>query len=191
MDANVEVLFTPWARTFGGYLRPAIGATVNFNGDTSKVYADVRWEIEVSYGVFFAIGLGAALHAGHLSADFLPTQGAGCASTVPPFRGARLPLQRREQHLHLRRPHLERLHPAQHEGMDTVGIRFGHRFGPLAEPPDNQDISIGDFSGAWSARLLAAAVGESTSVLPVCLPVRLHSVPRAGRARRAPAMARL
>ena len=48
----MEILFTPWARTFGGYLRPAIGATVNFNGDTSKVYADVRWKIEAPYGVF-------------------------------------------------------------------------------------------------------------------------------------------
>src|SRR5262245_37225021 len=34
VDANLEVLFLPWAYTFGGYLRPAIGATINFNGDT-------------------------------------------------------------------------------------------------------------------------------------------------------------
>ena len=86
MDANVEILFTPWARTFGGYLRPAIGATVNFNGDTSKVYADVRWEIEAPSGVFFAIGLGAAIHDGHLSADSPDARRwvRKCCSTLPP-----------------------------------------------------------------------------------------------------------
>ena len=57
-DANFEVLFAPWARTFGGYLRPALGATVNFVGDTSKAYADLRWEIEAPSGVFFALGMG-------------------------------------------------------------------------------------------------------------------------------------
>ena len=39
------------------------------------------------------------------------------------------------------------------EGTDTVGIRFGHRFGPLVEPPDNQDIPIGDFSGRYIGSL--------------------------------------
>jgi hypothetical protein len=32
VDPNAEVLFLPWAYTFGGYLRPAIGTTINFNG---------------------------------------------------------------------------------------------------------------------------------------------------------------
>ena len=57
-DANFEVLFAPWARTFGGYLRPAIGTSVNFIGGTSKAYADLRWEAETASGVFFATGHG-------------------------------------------------------------------------------------------------------------------------------------
>jgi len=68
-DANLEVLLLPWAQTFGGYLRPALGATINFNGDTSKAYADLRWEIEAPSGVFFALGMGAAVDNGYLDAS--------------------------------------------------------------------------------------------------------------------------
>src|SRR5262245_4431875 len=64
-DANIEVLFSPWSQAFGGYLRPALGATVNFNGDTSKAYADLRWEIEAPSGLFFGLGMGAAIHNGN------------------------------------------------------------------------------------------------------------------------------
>ena len=68
-DANIEVLFQPWARTFGGYLRPAIGTTVNFNGDTSKAYVDLRWEFETPSGLFFALGMGGAIHDGNLGIE--------------------------------------------------------------------------------------------------------------------------
>jgi lipid A 3-O-deacylase len=153
VDANVEILFTPWARTFGGYLRPAIGATVNFNGDTSKVYADVRWEIEAPYGVFFAIGLGAALHDGHLSADSPQHKALGAQVLFHPsaelgyrFNGV--------NSISIFADHISNgFTRRNNEGMDTVGIRFGHRFGPLAEPPDNQDIPIGDFSGPYIGAL--------------------------------------
>src|ERR1700682_6174925 len=50
-DANFEVLLAPWARTFGGYLRPAIGTSVHFIGGTSKAYADMRWETETPSGL--------------------------------------------------------------------------------------------------------------------------------------------
>ncbi len=149
-----EVLFTPWARTFGGYLRPAIGATVNFNGDTSKVYADVRWEIEAPSGVFFAMGMGAALHDGHLGTDDPAPQGAGAYVLFHPsaelgyrFNGV--------NSISIFADHISNgFTRRNNEGMDTVGIRFGHRFGPPGGARrDNQDIPIGDFSGPYIGAL--------------------------------------
>ena len=148
VDANVEVLFTPWARAFGGYLRPAIGATVNFNGDTSKAYADVRWEIEAPYGVFFALGLGAAIHDGHLSADAPDHKALGSRVLFHPsaelgyrFDGA--------NSISIFADHISNgFTRRNNEGMDTVGIRLGHRFGPLVAP-ETVDVPIADFSGPY------------------------------------------
>lgn len=151
-DANFEVLFTPWARTFGGYLRPAIGATVNFNGDTSKAYADVRWEIEAPYGVFFAVGLGAAIHDGHLDADAPDHKALGARVLFHPsaelgyrFDGV--------NSISIFADHMSNgFTRRNNEGMDTVGVRLGHRFGPLVAQ-ETVDIPIGDFSGPYLGAL--------------------------------------
>src|SRR5260370_17384561 len=39
-DANFEVLFVPWAHTFGGYLRPAIGTIAHFTRGTPQHHPD-------------------------------------------------------------------------------------------------------------------------------------------------------
>jgi opacity protein-like surface antigen len=172
VDANFEVLFTPWARAFGGYLRPAVGATVNFNGDTSKAYADVRWEIEAPYGVFFALGLGAAIHDGHLSADAPDHKALGSRVLFHPsaelgyrFDGA--------NSISIFADHISNgFTRRNNEGMDTVGIRLGHRFGPLVAP-ETVDVAIADFSGPYigasagyqfeNADWLAASAARSTT----------------------------
>ena len=147
-DANLEVLFTPWARAFGGYLRPAIGATLNYNGDTSKAYADVRWEIEAPYGVFFAIGLGAAIHDGHLDADSPDHKALGSRVLFHPsvelgyrFDGA--------NSISIFADHISNgFTRRNNEGMDTVGVRLGHRFGPLVAR-ETVDAPVADFSGPY------------------------------------------
>ena len=52
-----------WISLFGT-IRPALGATVNFAGYTSKAYLDARWQVECCWGAFFALGIGAAIHNG-------------------------------------------------------------------------------------------------------------------------------
>ena len=65
VDINAELL-GPGVAFLGGTLRPAIGGSVNTAGYTSKAYLDARWEIDLRYGVFFGLGLGAAIHDGNL-----------------------------------------------------------------------------------------------------------------------------
>jgi lipid A 3-O-deacylase len=147
-DANFEVLFVPWARTFGGYLRPALGATVNFNGDTSKAYADLRWEIEGPSGVFFALGMGAAIHDGELTASDADRKALGSRVLFHPsaelgyrFDGV--------NSVSLFADHISNGYTRRYnDGMDTVGIRFGHRLAPIG-PEGAQELPAADFSGAY------------------------------------------
>ena len=147
-DANLEVLFAPWSQAFGGYLRPALGATINFNGDTSRVYADLRWEIEAPSGVFFALGMGAAVHNGNTDLSdpdhkalgfpvlFHPSAEIGYrwdgVNSISIFAD------------HISNGFTQRFN----EGMDTVGIRYGRRLVPRANeaPPDYPSA---DFSGFY------------------------------------------
>jgi len=147
-DANFEVLFAPWARTFGGYLRPALGATVNFVGDTSKAYADLRWEIEAPSGVFFALGMGAAVHNGELTAVDPDRKALGSRVLFHPsaelgyrFDGA--------NSISLFADHMSNgFTQRDNDGMDTVGVRFGHRFAPM--PADAApEGPVADYSGAY------------------------------------------
>jgi lipid A 3-O-deacylase len=154
VDANVEVLFSPLARTFGGYLRPAIGATINFNGDTSKAYADLRWEIESPSGIFFALGMGAAIHDGELGSGDPNSKALGSRVLFHPsaelgwrFDGANS-ISIFADHISNGFTHRD------NEGMDTVGVRFGHRFAPF-RAVETADRPAADFSGFY----LGAAAG--------------------------------
>ena len=172
VDANVEVLFAPWARTFGGYVRPAIGVTVNFNGETSKAYADLRWEIEAPSGVFFAMGMGAAFHDGNLGTDDPARKALGSYVLFHPsaefgyrFDGV--------NSISIFFDHMSNgFTRFNNEGMDTLGIRFGHRFGS-PQAPETVDGPIGNFAGPYlgavagyqfqSADWLAVTRGNATT----------------------------
>ena len=159
-DANIEILFTPWARTFGGYLRPAIGASLNFNGDTSKAYADLRWEIEAPWGAFFAIGLGTAVHDGHLSADSPDHKALGAPVLFHP--SAELGY-RFENGLSVSffADHMSNGFSRRYnEGMDTVGVRLGHRLGPLLAR-ETDDGSTADFSGPYIGAVAGYQLGNA------------------------------
>jgi len=62
VDINAEVLFNSVYDVLGGYIHPAVGASINTGGDTSKVYAGLRYRYELDNGPFF--GLGVAAHDG-------------------------------------------------------------------------------------------------------------------------------
>src|SRR5262245_52590901 len=53
VDINAELLFGYGMPFVGGAIRPAIGASVNTEGFTSRAYVDARWEYQTPSGIFF------------------------------------------------------------------------------------------------------------------------------------------
>jgi lipid A 3-O-deacylase len=149
VDANVEVLFQPWAYAFGGYLRPAIGGTINFNGDTSKAYADLRWEVEAASGVFFALGMGAAVHNGQI--DFTDPAHKALGSPVLFHPSAELGYRwDGVNSISIFADHMSNGFTQRYnEGMDTVGIRYGRRLSPLESDAPVAEVPVSSFSGPY------------------------------------------
>jgi lipid A 3-O-deacylase len=177
-DANVELLFSPLARTFGGSLRPAIGATINFNGYTSKAYADLRWERETPSGVFFGLGIGVAAHNGETAIVDNAHKALGSKVLFHPsaelgyrFDGA--------NSVSVFADHISNGYSRRNnEGMDSLGLRFGHKFGPAVDHSSGRvEGKVGDFSGFyigaaggyqsaradWSAGLSATKSGPAVA----------------------------
>jgi hypothetical protein len=129
-DLNLEVMFGPSLPILFGTVRPALGATFNFAGFTSKAYLDARWQVECCWGAFFALGIGAAIHDGDL--DSLATaqnhKQLGYRVLFHPNWewGVRLT----EHHsLSIFFEHISNANTApKNEGMDNLGLRYGYRF---------------------------------------------------------------
>ena len=147
-DANFEILFLPWAYTFGGYLRPAIGATVNFSGDTSKAYADLRWEMQTATGVFFAIGMGATIHNGET--NLVEEDRKALGSQVLFHPSAEIGYRPDGIHsISIFADHMSNGFSRRYnEGMDTVGVRFGRMLNPIVPMPTFEQ-PIANFAGAY------------------------------------------
>ena len=69
-DLNAELLFGKLATSpdsFGNLLipRPHIGATINFIGRTSNVYAGVTWDVDIYRGLFLEGAFGGAANDGY------------------------------------------------------------------------------------------------------------------------------
>ena len=127
-DLNGEVILTPSASFLGGTIRPAIGGTVNFNGGTSKAYADARWEYQTSLGVFFGLGLGAAVHNGYLTPTSLDHKALGSRVLfhIPAEIGYRFA---GGQTLSVYFEHTSNGYTQKYnEGLDDLGIRYGIKF---------------------------------------------------------------
>ena len=127
VDINAELL-GPGVAFLGGTLRPAIGGSVNTAGYTSKAYLDARWEIDLRYGVFFGLGLGAAIHDGNLD----PTEpdrkalGSRVLFHIPFELGYRFD---ERQSISVYFEHMSNGSLADHnEALDSIGIRYGYRF---------------------------------------------------------------
>src|SRR5262249_38556604 len=66
-DLNVEVLFAkPWGTAAEWWLpRPAVGATINFDGKTSIGYLDARWQYNITDWSFLELGFGGSVNNGN------------------------------------------------------------------------------------------------------------------------------
>jgi hypothetical protein len=127
-DLNGEMIFSSALPLFGGVLRPAIGGTLNLQGDTSKLYAYGRWEYAVNSRFFIATGLGLAWHDGYTQLVRWDRKALGSHLLFHIPLEAGLNLDRRNS-LSVYFDHMSNAYlKPENEGMDTVGIRYGIRF---------------------------------------------------------------
>lgn len=128
VDINAELLVGRGLPFLGGTIRPAVGASVNTEGYTSRAYVDARWEIEGPSGIFFGVGLGGAVHDGLLD----PTDpdkkalGSRLLFHIPIEIGLRLD-DRRSISVYFE--HISNGFMADsNEGLDSIGVRYGYKF---------------------------------------------------------------
>jgi lipid A 3-O-deacylase len=128
VDINAELLFGAGMPFLGGTIRPAVGATVNTEGYTSRVYVDARWEYQTPSGIFFGLGLGGTVHDGLLD----PTDpdkkalGSRILFHIPIEIGLRLD-DRRSISVYFEHMSNAFLFDSN-EGLDSIGVRYGYKF---------------------------------------------------------------
>lgn len=128
-DINLEAVLSPSVTFLGGQIRPAIGGTINVNGDTSHAYIDARWQWETPMNVFFAIGVGAAVHDGELGPSGGPNHkwlGSRVLFHIPIEVGYHLDAH---NSLSVYFEHTSNAYTQTYnEGLDRIGVRYGYRF---------------------------------------------------------------
>ena len=130
VDINVEAQFAAaWALPWGA-IRPVIGGTINTRGDTSHAYIDARWQGDCPSGLFFGLGLGAAVHDGEIGgAGSDPDKkwlGSRVLFHIPVEVGYHL-----DEHndLSVYFEHTSNAYTEKYnEGLDRIGLRYGYRF---------------------------------------------------------------
>ena len=128
LDVNGEMIFSPHLAILGGMLRPALGMTLNTAGRTSQAYLDARWEIETPSRIFFAIGLGAAIHDGETKPVDATRKALGSRVQfhIPVEIGWRWD---GHNSLAVYFAHISNGYTQEfNEGLDTIGIRYGYKF---------------------------------------------------------------
>jgi hypothetical protein len=145
VDLNLEVTLGPSIALLYGTIRPALGATINFAGYTSKAYLDARWQVECCWGSFFALGIGAAIHNGEVDslANVMSLTGVALQNAIATSEnhkqlGSRVLFHpsaewgyRLNEHnsLSIFYEHISNANTAaKNEGLDTLGLRYGYRF---------------------------------------------------------------
>jgi len=128
IDLNIEAIFTPSVDVLGGTIRPALGASINTSGDTSKVYLDARWEYAATNGLFFAFGVGGAIHNGEerLVSNDQKALGSKVLFHIPIEVGYHIDAH---HGVSVYFDHISNAYTQdENEGLDTLGLRYGYRF---------------------------------------------------------------
>ena len=130
VDINLEAQFAAAFHLPWGAIRPVIGGTINTRGDTSHAYIDARWQADCPSGLFFGVGLGAAVHDGEIGgAGSDPDKkwlGSRVLFHIPVEVGIHL-----DEHndLSVYFEHTSNAYTQDYnEGLDRVGLRYGYRF---------------------------------------------------------------
>ena len=129
VDLNAEIIFNrPSFSSLSGNVRPNLGASINSQGDTSKIYGGILWELGMKSGIFLNLGIGAAVHNGELDTnqEDKKSLGSRLLFRVPIELG--YPLSKHHQ-ISVLFDHVSNgflVDP--NEGLDTLGLRYGYRF---------------------------------------------------------------
>ena len=129
VDVNFEVLFTsPGPLRYILSPRPHVGASINTQGDTSKVYAGLTWDFNLG-PVFIEGSFGGTLHDGETGrqADRSRKE-LGCPFN---FREAFSIGVRvwRHHSVSLMVDHISNASLCdENEGMETLGLRYGYKY---------------------------------------------------------------
>lgn len=128
VDINVEALLSPSVAFLGGTIRPAIGGSISTVGATSSAYIDARWQYETACGIFFGLGLGAAIHDGQLQLEDWDRKALGSRVLfhIPAEVGYRFDAHNSVSAYFEHMSNAYTVSP--NEGMDHLGIRYGYRF---------------------------------------------------------------
>jgi lipid A 3-O-deacylase len=127
-DLNVEVQLKPSYFLLGGTIRPALGGTINTDGQTSHMYADARWTFVRPGGIFFSIGIGAAMHDGMWgnSDPHSKALGSMAAFHIPIEIGYQIDAV---NSVSIYFEHTSNANTqAYNEGLDRLGVRYGYMF---------------------------------------------------------------
>jgi lipid A 3-O-deacylase len=130
VDINIEAQFNAaWALPWGA-IRPVIGGSINTRGQTSDGYIDARWQGDCPSGLFFGIGLGAAIHDGEIGGgDSDPDRkwlGSRVLFHIPMEVGYHLDAH---NDISVYFEHMSNAYTQKYnEGMDRIGVRYGYRF---------------------------------------------------------------
>lgn len=127
-DINVEFILSPSVAFLGGYVRPAIGGSINTVGATSHAYLDARWQYDLPHGLFIGLGIGAAVHNGQLELEDWDRKALGSRVLFhfPAEIGVRL-----DEHNSISAyfEHISNGYTVSpNEGLDRLGVRYGYRF---------------------------------------------------------------
>jgi lipid A 3-O-deacylase len=128
VDINGELILAPALPFLGGAIRPAIGGTVNTDGYTSKGYIDARWQIDTPSGFYFGLGLGVAIHDGHVDPDALDRKALGSRALfhIPAEIGYRFD---NHNSISVYFEHMSNGYTQKfNEALDSLGVRYGYRF---------------------------------------------------------------
>jgi lipid A 3-O-deacylase len=129
VDLNTEIIFSrPNFSLLSGNIRPNLGASINTQGDTSKVYGGILWELETKSGVFLNLGIGAAIHNGKIETnqEDKKSLGSRVLFRIPIEIGYRLD---EHHHFSVLFDHVSNGFLADsNEGLDTLGLRYGYQF---------------------------------------------------------------
>jgi len=128
-DYNAEIVFLrPSFKPPLGIVRPNLGATINSGDGTSKAYAGLDWNFDLSRWFFMNLGTALAVHNGNLKDRETDKKALGTRFLFRTM--VELGVKFHEHHrLSIAFAHISNAGLANpNDGLDTLGVRYTYRY---------------------------------------------------------------